>query len=153
MGLNYHEATTGHLQLCLLRQPHEILPFAQSKSIFSYRLFASSGHSQLPQSPTGWMDMYGGETLVFTRSGSVFRLLLGVSSGYAEVTCSVIGQAQPELIPSKRRKTGPGQVWCPQFIPYKWLHSKCFISFSLVSNILRILQLVNCKLITNLSNK
>ena len=43
-------------------------------------------------------------------------LLLGVSSDYAqpitgqitEVTCSVIGRAQPELTPSKRQKTGPG---------------------------------------------
>ena len=47
--------------------------------------------------------------------GLVFCLLLGVSSDYAqpitgqvnEVTCPVIGQAQPELTPSKRQKTGP----------------------------------------------
>ena len=40
----------------------------------------------------------------------------GVSSDYAqpitgqvtEVTCPVIGQAQPELTPSRRQKTGPG---------------------------------------------
>ena len=46
--------------------------------------------------------------------GPVFCLLLGVSSDYAqpitgqvtEVTCPVIGQAQPELTPSKRQKTG-----------------------------------------------
>ena len=49
-------------------------------------------------------------------------LLLGVSSNYAqpitdqvtEVTCSVIGRAQPELTPIKRRKTDPGypcDVW------------------------------------------
>ena len=46
--------------------------------------------------------------------GPVFCLLLGVSSDYAqpitgqvtEVTCPVIGRAQPELTPSKRRKTG-----------------------------------------------
>ena len=45
----------------------------------------------------------------------VFCLLLGVSSDYAqpitgqvtEVTCPVIGRAQPELTPSKRQKTGP----------------------------------------------
>ena len=45
----------------------------------------------------------------------VFCLLLRVSSDYAqpitgdvtEVTCPVIGQAQPELTPSKRQKTGP----------------------------------------------
>ena len=48
-------------------------------------------------------------------SGPVFCLLLGVSSDFAqpitgqvtEVTCPVIGQAQPELTPSKRQKTGP----------------------------------------------
>ena len=52
-------------------------------------------------------------------SGPVFCLLLGVSSDYAqpitgqvtEVTCPVIGWAQPELTPSKRQKTGPGAVW------------------------------------------
>ena len=50
------------------------------------------------------------------RSGPVFCLLLRLSSDYAqpitshvtEVTCPVIGQAQPELTPSKREKTGPG---------------------------------------------
>ena len=44
-----------------------------------------------------------------------FCLLLGVSSDYAqlitgqvtEVTCPVIGRAQPELTPSKKTKTGP----------------------------------------------
>ena len=49
-------------------------------------------------------------------SGPVFCLLLGVSSDYAQpitgqvtkVTCPVIGQAQPELTPIKRQKTGPG---------------------------------------------
>ena len=48
-------------------------------------------------------------------SGPVFCLMLGVSSVYAqpitgqvtEVTCPVIGRAQPELTPSKRQKTGP----------------------------------------------
>ena len=48
-------------------------------------------------------------------SGPVFCLLFGVSSDYAqpitcqvtEVTCPVIGWAQPELSPSKRKKTGP----------------------------------------------
>ena len=58
-----------------------------------------------------------------------FCLLLGVSSGYAqpitgqvtEVTCPVIGQAQPELTPSKRRKTGP-DVLEPQapLTPSNW---------------------------------
>ena len=49
-------------------------------------------------------------------SGPVFCLLLGISSDYAqpitgqvtEVNCPVIGQAQPELTPSKRQKTSPG---------------------------------------------
>ena len=48
-------------------------------------------------------------------SGPVFCLFLGVSSDYAqpitgqvtEVTCPVIGRAQPELTPSKRQKMGP----------------------------------------------
>ena len=52
--------------------------------------------------------------------GPVFCLLLGVSSDYAqpitgqvtEVTCPVIGRAQPELTPSKRQKTGPVQLSC-----------------------------------------
>ena len=50
-------------------------------------------------------------------AGSVFCLLLGVSLDYAqpitgqvtEVTCPVTGRAQPELTPSRREKTGPGQ--------------------------------------------
>ena len=49
-------------------------------------------------------------------SGPVFCLLLWVSSDYAQpitgqvtdVTCPVIGRAQPELTPSKRQNTGPG---------------------------------------------
>ena len=53
--------------------------------------------------------------MYFVRSGPVFCLLLGVSSDYAqpitghvtEVTCPVIGQAQHELTPSRRQKTGP----------------------------------------------
>ena len=48
--------------------------------------------------------------------GPIFCLLLRVSSDYVlpitgqvtEVTCPVIGQAQPELTPSKRQKMGPG---------------------------------------------
>ena len=51
-------------------------------------------------------------------SGSLFCLLLGESTDYAqpitclvtEVTCPVIGRAQPQLTLSKRQKTGPG-VW------------------------------------------
>ena len=52
----------------------------------------------------------------FLFPGPVFCLLLGVSSDYAqpitgqvtEVTCPVIGRAQPELTPRKRQKMGPG---------------------------------------------
>ena len=52
-------------------------------------------------------------------SGPVFCLLLRVSSDYAqpitgqvtEITCSVIGGAQPELTPSKRQNTGPDDVY------------------------------------------
>ena len=56
------------------------------------------------------------------RTGPVFCLLLRVSSDYAqpiagqvtEVTCFVIGWAQPEL--TRRQKTGPAQWWRgPQF--------------------------------------
>ena len=52
--------------------------------------------------------------MIMIRSGPVFCLLLGVSSNYAqpitgqvtEVTCPVIGRAQPELSPRKRQKRG-----------------------------------------------
>ena len=48
-------------------------------------------------------------------TGPVFCLLIGVSSDYAqpitgqvtEVTCPVIGQAQPELTPSSETENGP----------------------------------------------
>ena len=54
--------------------------------------------------------------LMTTRAEPIFCLLLRVSSDYAqpitgqvtEVTCPVIGRAQPELTPSKRQKIGPG---------------------------------------------
>ena len=54
----------------------------------------------------------------YLHPGPVFYLLLGVSSDYAQpitgqvtkVTCPVIGWAQPELTPSKRQKTGPGDA-------------------------------------------
>ena len=50
--------------------------------------------------------------------GTIFCLLLGVSSDYAqpitgqvtEVTCPVIGQAQPDLTSSKGQKTGPDRA-------------------------------------------
>ena len=52
----------------------------------------------------------------YSEPGPVFCLLLWVSSDSAqpitgqvtEVTCPVIGRAQPELTPSKRQNTGPG---------------------------------------------
>ena len=61
---------------------------------------------------------------IVSTSGPVFCLLLGVSSDYAqpitgqvtEVTCPVIGWAQPELTPSKRPKTGPDMI--PRCIDY-----------------------------------
>ena len=53
---------------------------------------------------------------ILVTPGPVFHLLLGKSSDYAqpitgqvtEVTCPVIGRAQPELTQSKRQKTDPG---------------------------------------------
>ena len=59
-----------------------------------------------------------GSSLSEAYPGPVFCLLLGVSSDFAqpitgqvtEVTCPVIGQAQPELTPSKRQKTGPACI-------------------------------------------
>ena len=69
-----------------------------------------------------YIDKLDGHT-----SGPVFCLLLRVSSDYAqpitgqvtEVTCPVIGRAQPELTPSKRQKTGPGLYISEAFIvPY-----------------------------------
>ena len=65
-----------------------------------------------------------------SRPGPNFCLLLGVSSDYAQpiigqVTCHVIGWAQPELTPSKRQKTGPGTIAPPyqisqSLILYSW---------------------------------
>ena len=63
------------------------------------------------------------------RLGPVFSLLLGVSSDYAqpitgqvtEVTWPVIGQAQPELTPSKRQRTGP--ACCVRIHIYSITHS------------------------------
>ena len=54
----------------------------------------------------------------------IFCLLLRASSDYAqpitgqvtEVTCPVMGRAQPELTPSKRQKTAPG-IHCMGFYP------------------------------------
>ena len=64
-------------------------------------------------------------------SGPVFCILLGVSSACAqpitgqvtEVTCPVIGRAQPELTPSKRQKVGPSvAIWWDAFGSAFWLH-------------------------------
>ena len=57
------------------------------------------------------------------RPKPVFYILLGVSSDYVqpitgqvtEVTCPVIGWAQPELTQSKIQKTGPGLIICWYF--------------------------------------
>ena len=64
-------------------------------------------------------------------SGPIFCLLLRVSSDYAqpitgqvtEVTCPVIGRAQPELTPSKRQKTG--QIQCLE-LKFSIIQSKNF---------------------------
>ena len=53
---------------------------------------------------------------MYKTPGPVLYVFIGVSSEYAqpitgqvtEVTCPVIGRAQPELTPSKRQKTDPG---------------------------------------------
>ena len=63
----------------------------------------------------------------YLSSGPVFCLLLRVSSDYAqpitgqvtEVACPVIGGAQPELTPSKRQETGPGQLLASQYFCFK----------------------------------
>ena len=65
---------------------------------------------------TQTLTQSSGNMLDCRRQGPIFCLLLGVSSDYAqpitgqatEVTCPVIGRAQPELTLSKRQKMGPG---------------------------------------------
>ena len=69
----------------------------------------------------GWSHhlLGNGQSTAIDSPGPVFCLLLRVSSDYAhpitgqvtEVTCPVIGQAQPELTRSKRWKTGPDHEW------------------------------------------
>ena len=68
--------------------------------------------------------------------GPIFCLLLRVSSDYAqpitgqvtEVTCPVIGRAQPELTSSKRQKTGPEPMstylWGSVAFTWKQIHSE-----------------------------
>ena len=66
--------------------------------------------------PIAGHGSYHTDSFTATRTGPVSSPLLGESSDYAqpitghvtEVTCPVIGQARPELTPSKRQKTGPG---------------------------------------------
>ena len=70
------------------------------------------------------------------RPGPVFCLSLGVSSDYAqpiagrvtEVTCLVIDQAQPELTPNKRQKTGPEYPLLPHFYPRTALAASVCVS-------------------------
>ena len=83
------------------------------------------------------------------KTWTVFCLLLGVSSDYAppitgqvtEVTCHVIGRAQPQLTPSKRQKTGPddakfvvtvGIGGQPPVPPQSWHHDDS--QFSMVQS-------------------
>ena len=59
-----------------------------------------------------------GKILMMFRAGFLSLAQSKLSSDYAqpitgqviEVTCPVIGRAQPELTPSKRQKTGPGSM-------------------------------------------
>ena len=86
-----HQATSHYLYQCW---PRSVVPYGTTR-------------------PDELKDVY---TENQVRSGPVFCLLLGVSSDYAqpitgqvtEVTCPVIGRAQPELTLSKRQKTGHG---------------------------------------------
>ena len=87
-----------------------------------------------------------GLQIAFTGSpGPVFCLFLGVSSDYAkpitgqvtEVTCPVIGQAQLELTPSKRQKTGPGDVMrtaCGAVSNSSLCDDFCFSAFEMIHN-------------------
>ena len=88
------------------------------KKIFHYICFIHhKGVLQCIDLPMGQFIIGSGNCLLLI-PGPVFCLLLGVSSDYAqpitgqvtEVTCPVIGRAQPELTPCKRQKTGPGSV-------------------------------------------
>ena len=93
------------------RQKHFLLvTYSQIWLHFSIRACSSLAHdtTNFRRAPRafGWSHW----------SGPVFCLLLGVSSDYTQpitgqvtdVTCPVIGRAQPELAPSKRQKMGPG---------------------------------------------
>ena len=74
--------------------------------------------------------------------GPVFYLWLGVSSDYAqpitgqvtEVTCPVIGWAQPELTLSKRQKTGPGIDCIWQVSPYLAMRKEFNCAISALRN-------------------
>ena len=74
-----------------------------------------------------WTYLNGVSVMV---PGPVICLLLGVSPDYAqpitsqvtEVTCHVVGQAQPELAPSKMQNTNPDHRGLMSFLP-GWLAS------------------------------
>ena len=84
------------------------------------------------------ISCHGIDLVCSEHSGPIFCLLLGVSSDYAqpitgqvtEVTCPVIGRAQPELTKSKRQKMGPGlsinrvnSLWPSDAIWWRWSRS------------------------------
>ena len=85
-------------------------------------LFGTNNGSRLVHNPAANSAQHS--WVKSLRPGPVFCLLLGVSLDYAqpitgqvtEVTCPVIGRAQPELTPSKRQKTGPGDACIRQRI-------------------------------------
>ena len=94
------------------------------------------------------------------RSGPVFCLLPGVSSDYAqpitgqvtEVTCPVIGRAQPELTPSKRQKTGPGchQVWS-HYLNQCWLVIKGACGIHLRATSQEVLMNLTCNMCSDIT--
>ena len=67
------------------------------------------------------------------RTGPFFHLLLWVSTDYSlpiigkvtEVTCPVIGWAQPELTPSKRQKNGQLRLCSANHRPGYWSNMPC----------------------------
>ena len=122
----FHQAITHYLNQCWLRW---ITPYVATRPQWvkwSGMLKHQGIHHPHPHPPTPsyvWVDGFSATLIILIASlkhavtqGPVFCHLIGVSSGYAqpitgqvtEVTCPVIGRAQPELTPSKRQKTGPG---------------------------------------------
>ena len=107
-----------------------------------YRVSTVSQSSNKLYNLTMWHGITARQRLLGDISHSewswpVFCLLLGVSSDYAqpitgqvtEVTCPVIGQAQPELTPSRRQKTGPDH-WHVGIWFWTHTHIGLFIFFS-----------------------